>query len=246
MKIQIFDNEQTTIVAFATFFLEQAQHYIQSQGQFNVVLSGGSSPKKVYELLASPAFNHKIDWTKVNFYFGDERFVPADDPQNNGLMVELAMFKPLQISKTKIFKIDTSRTPTEAAENYIKTLTAYFKEKQIHFDLVLLGLGDNAHTASLFPNTEVLSEKKPTVKAVYLKQDNTYRISMSAPLINQAKNIAYLVFGESKTIAVQQVINGATDYEKYPAQLIHPESGELYWFLDKNAARFLSADSVNK
>ncbi len=239
MKFHIFDKEQELIMAFADYFIEKAQKYISDKGLFNVVLAGGSSPKKVYELLASPGFRDKIDWGKVNFFFGDERYVPANDSQNNALMVEKTLFSPLQISKAQIFKVDTSLPPKESAEKYMQTITAHFKRKPIHFDLILLGLGDNAHTASLFPFTDVLYEKMPSVKAVYLKEDGVFRITMTAPLINQAKHIAYLVFGENKAEAVLQVIKGDDNPEQFPAQLISPENGDMHWFLDKKAARFL-------
>ena len=240
MKVHVIDTEQDLITTFANFFVDQARIYIKSQGQFNVVLSGGSSPKKVYELLASPDFRDKVDWRKVYFFFGDERYVPADDPKNNALMVDNALFKPLHISEDQVFKIDTSLIPTESAEKYMKAIAAHFKGQAIRFDLVLLGLGANAHTASLFPSTEVLREKKVTVRAVYLKEENTYRITMTAPMINQAKNIAFLVFGENKAAAVKQVIKGPRNPEYYPAQLINPWEGSLHWYMDKRAAMFLS------
>ncbi|MCB0653550.1 MAG: 6-phosphogluconolactonase [Saprospiraceae bacterium] len=239
MKLHIFDSEKELITAFAEYFTDQAQKYIKSQGLFNVVLAGGSSPKRVYQLLASPDFREKIDWKKVYFFFGDERFVPADDPQNNGLMAENVLFHPLQIPHSQIFKIDTSFSPMESAEKYMETITSHFKGKPIHFDLILLGLGDNAHTASLFPFTEVLNEESPSVEAVFLKNENTFRITMTAALINQAKNTAFLVFGSNKAEAVQQVIQGIHDPENFPAQLITENNSNLHWFLDDKAAGLL-------
>lgn len=240
MKRHIYNNEQELIAAFANYFIELANYFINNSGQFNVALAGGSSPKRVYELLASSDYRDKTEWGKIYFFFGDERYVPANDPQYNGLMVEQALFNPLQISSDHIFKIDTSSPPAEAARNYTETITAYFNKKTVHFDLILLGLGDNAHTASLFPFTEILHEKNVSVKAVYLKEENVYRISMTAPMINQAKNVAFLVFGEKKAEAVQAVINGEYDPEQFPAQLIKPINGNLHWFLDDKAAGMLT------
>ena len=239
MKFHIFDKDQDLLLAYTVYFIEKARKYIAEKGVFNVVLSGGSSPKKFYELLTSPEFKDKIEWEKVNFFFGDERYVPAHDPQNNALMAEKALFNPLQISKSQIFKVDTSIPPNEAAKKYLATITAHFNNRPVHFDLVLLGLGDNAHTASLFPFTDVLHEKKPSVSAVYLKEESVYRITMTAPLINQSKHIAYLVFGENKAKAVLQVIKGDDNADQFPAQLINPENGDIHWFLDKKAAMLL-------
>jgi 6-phosphogluconolactonase len=240
MKRHIYNNEQELIAAFANYFIEQANYFINNSGQFNVALAGGSSPKRVYELLASSEYRNKTEWEKIYFFFGDERYVPVNDPQYNGLMVEQALFNPLHISSDHVFKIDTSYPPREAARKYAETIAAHFNKKPIQFDLILLGLGDNSHTASLFPFTEILPAKSASVNAVYLTEENVYRISMTAPMINQAKNIAFLVFGEKKAEAVQAVINGEYDPEQFPAQLIKPINGNLHWFLDEKAAGMLT------
>ncbi len=239
MTLHVFDTEAKLLAAYAQYFSDMAQRYIKEQGQFNVVLSGGSSPKRVYELLASPAFRNGVDWEHVYFFFGDERHVPADDDRNNALMVEKALFQPLHIADDHVFKMDTALPPEATASHYMDSIRAHFRGEPIHFDLILLGLGDNAHTASLFPFTAVLHEKTPGVQAVYLKEDDAYRITLTAPLINQAKNVAFLVFGDSKAKAVQEVIKGVKNPDQFPAQLIQPETAELHWFLDKAAATLL-------
>lgn len=239
VEVHIFVSENELITAFAGYFIAKAREYVKSQGYFNVALAGGSSPKRVYELLASPDFREQGDWTNIYFFFGDERHVPAEDAQNNGLMVDNALLKPLHIADDHIFRINTSLTPKESAREYNQTIKTHFSQGQVCFDLILLGLGDNAHTASLFPFTEVLNEREAGVRAVYLEEDHTYRITMTAPLINQAKNIAYLAYGEKKAEAVEQVINGAYNPEMYPAQLINPKNGELHWFLDEKASKLL-------
>ena len=127
---------------------------------------------------------------------------------------------------------------------YACAVSDHFEDGEVRFDLILLGLGENAHTASLFPYTPVLSEKFAWIKAVYLDQPNRYRITMTAPLINQARHIAFLVFGEAKRNAVFHVLESATDPEKYPAQLIHPVNGDLQWFLDEAAASRLKRERL--
>ncbi len=239
MKTNIYKTEEALLTAFAKYFIEIAQKYISKNGVFNLVLAGGTSPKKLYELLASPLFKDKIEWEKLFFFFGDERCVPADDDANNGLMVQKLFFSPLKISSTKIFKIDTSVGPSEAAAKYSEQIKNHFQRNLPSFDLIILGLGENSHTASLFPYNEVLTEKNSIVKEVYLENENRHRITMTAPLINKAKNVAFLVYGESKRKAIYNVLKGEQNIEKYPAQLIQLENGETQWFLDVESAALL-------
>ncbi len=160
--------------------------------------------------------------------------------QRNSLIAQHYLFDPLKINDAHIFKIDATLSPEAAALKYDKMISKHFKNNAACFDLILLGLGDNAHTASLFPNTNVLAEKTATVKSVFIKEQNQYRITMTAPLINQSKQIAFLVFGNEKATAVQHVFNDIINIEKYPAQLIHPLNGELHWFLDESAATLIN------
>ena len=208
-------------------------------GEFNIALSGGSSPKKLYETLALPYYKNRVAWSKVNFFFGDERYVPAHDPQSNGNMVRAALFDPLHIEESTIFFVDTSLSPAEAARDYAARIANHFKGKESIFDLILLGLGNNSHTASLFPHTAVLHDQSASVKSVFVKDQNVYRITMTAPLINKARHIAFMVYGRSKAEAVHHVLDDAFDPEQYPAQLIKPENGNLHWYLDEEAASLL-------
>jgi 6-phosphogluconolactonase len=242
MKLNIFNTPQDVLVNLATYFVTVAEQSIAKHGNFSVALSGGSSPKKLYELLASNDFKNKVDWENVYFFFGDERNVPQDDKDSNYLMAKTALFDPLQIDDSNIFAVDTSLSPAEAAAEYKKAIDLFFDEQSLTFDLILLGLGDNSHTASLFPYTPVLHETTATVKEVFLEDQQVYRITFTAPLINQAHNIAFLVYGEGKAIAVHHVLEDARDIENYPAQLIAPTHGKIRWYLDEPAA----ADLKNK
>ncbi|HZJ36831.1 MAG TPA: 6-phosphogluconolactonase [Gillisia sp.] len=239
MTVHISKTIPELIKAIAAHFISVGNNAIATRGEFNVVLSGGNSPKKLYELLASPGYKEKINWKKINFFFGDERVVPANDPENNAYMVKRTLFDPLNISQSNIFPINTSLSPQEAAKSYTATITEHLDSQELQFDLILLGLGDNAHTASLFPYTPVLTEKSASVQAVFLEGQKIYRISMTAPLINRARNIAFLVYGQEKAEAVHLVLEGEFDPEKYPAQLTNPLKGELHWFLDEAAASLL-------
>jgi 6-phosphogluconolactonase len=245
MKINVFNNEDEVLTGLANYFVETAASSIADHGQFSVALSGGNSPKKLYELLASPLYKDKVEWSKVHFFFGDERYVPQTDPQSNYLMAKKALLEPLDLSFKQIFPVDTSVSPEEAAKKYTIDINHYFAGFDVRFDLVLLGLGDNSHTASLFPHTSVLHDKTASVKEVFLEDQQVFRITMTAPLINQAHHIAYLVYGETKAIAVHHVIEDKIDIENYPAQLIKPQNGDLQWFLDKTAASGLDNKLIN-
>lgn len=239
MKLNIFDSEAEVLRNLAGYFATTALQSITANGRFTVALSGGSSPKKLYELLATD-YKDKIEWNKVYFFFGDERYVPQTDPDSNFLMVKKALFDPLKIAKPQIFAVDTSVEPKLAAQQYDNTIKDFFNSKEIRFDLVLLGLGDNSHTASLFPHTPVLNDKEPSVKEVFLEDQKVYRITLNAPLINHAYRIAFLVYGIGKAEAIHHVIEDKEDINNYPAQLIKPVNGEVQWFLDNQAASALS------
>lgn len=241
MTINIFNTEHELLSAITKYFIEIAKKSIKEHEVFNVVLSGGNSPKKLYKLLSAAEYKNQIDWSKINFFFGDERYVPEDDEKRNSLMVQKFLFEPLKIPPTQVFKVDTTFSPDEAARKYNETINAQFKFKSVHFDLTLLGLGGNSHTASLFPFTPVLHENAATVKSVYLKEQNTHRITLTAPMINQSKHIAFLVYGKEKAEAVHHVLKDKHNIEKYPAQLINPREGELKWFLDEAAASLLDS-----
>jgi 6-phosphogluconolactonase len=238
MELNIFDTEDEVLAALAVHFVKVANEAISERGKFSVALSGGNSPRKLYELLASE-YREKVAWEKVYFFFGDERNVPQTDKDSNYLMAKKALFVPLNISTSNIFPVDTSLAPKDAAQKYQEEIETFFDEGELSFDLILLGLGDNSHTASLFPFTPVLHERTPGVKEVFLQDQQVYRITLNAPLINEAQHIAFLVYGEGKAIAVHHVLEDDEDIEEYPAQLIEPIVGEIEWFLDTAAANLL-------
>ncbi|MDB5250447.1 MAG: 6-phosphogluconolactonase [Segetibacter sp.] len=233
--LHISKTTKEVLNAAAEYFVKTADEAIAKQGRFTVALSGGSSPKGLFELLASE-YHSKVDWTKVFFFFGDERYVPADHPDSNALMAKKALFDSLKISPNQIFAIDTSLQPKETAEAYQKEIEKHFAPGLPTFDLILLGLGDDAHTASLFPHTEVVNATEIGVKEIFVPEKNVYRITFTAPLINLAYHIAFLVFGSSKAEAVRHVLKGDKEYNSYPAQLIQPSNGDVAWFMDEEAA----------
>lgn len=238
--LNVFKTEKEVLFALATYFVEIGKKAITKRNEFSVVLSGGQSPKKLFELLTS-SFKFSLDWDKVFFFFGDERYVPHTHPNSNFLLAKDRLFDPLNIKESNIFPVNTSLSPKEAAKEYEEKIIHFFKEDKSKFDLVILGLGDNSHTASIFPFTSLIHDQSPGVKAIFIEELKSYRISLNAPLINKAQHIAFLVFGESKAQAVHHILEDKMDIEKYPAQLIKPISGNLQWFLDKSAAALLKS-----
>jgi len=234
--IHVSKDPDELLKALADFIVKQAKHAIKKHGRFSFVLSGGSSPKKLYALLASAPYRTQIEWDKVFFFFGDERYVPADHADSNYRMANEAMFIPLNIVAGQVFRMNTDLSPEEAALAYERDILAYFAEHPVRFDLNLLGLGDNSHTASLFPHTPVLHEKKSLVKEVYVDEVKMFRITLTAPAINCSHVIVFLVFGAGKAEAVHHILEDERNIEEYPAQLVQADGGEVHWFLDEGAA----------
>lgn len=235
MHLHISPTPTEAIEKLADYFIAICNESIATHNRFSVALSGGSSPKKLFELLATDDYKNKTDWSKVYFFFGDERYVPHTDKDSNYLMAQQALLLPLQINAEQVFPVNTSLSQEAAAQDYEDKLNRFFDNKTIALDLVLLGLGDNAHTASLFPHTDILNDAEPAVKAVFVKEVNAYRITLNAPLINNARRIAFLVFGKGKAEAVQQILRQQKDVAQYPAQLIKTDE-TVDWFMDEDAA----------
>src|SRR5690606_702859 len=236
--LHCFPEEDELFGSLADLIVDIANKAIEDKGEFTFVLSGGNSPRKLYELLSSSFYRDKIDWTKVFFFFGDERYVPSNNPESNALMAKETMFDRLPIPDSNIYRVNTSFSPEQAAQGYEEVLEAHFGERIMQFDLILLGLGHDSHTASLFPYSSVLVDMDSAVKAVFVNELNTYRITFTAPLINRAKHIVFLVYGKEKAEAVKHVFGEVHDSQKYPAQLIHPNHGLVYWFMDEDASSF--------
>ena len=228
-------------------FVGHASAAIQQRGRFAVALSGGSTPKRLYELLAQDPYRDRIDWTLVDFFWGDERFVPSTTQASNYHMTEIALLNSLELNDGNVHRIQTEmNTAEEAAAAYereIRTLFQIGPGELPHFDLVLLGLGSNGHTASLFPNSKLLHEQSRLVAAEYVEEVKQSRITMTTPALNEAREILFLVTGAEKSSVVYDVLFGTRDVERLPAQLIHAAHGSETWLLDRAAAAALPKDS---
>ncbi|TXJ27095.1 MAG: 6-phosphogluconolactonase [Chitinophagaceae bacterium] len=224
---------------FADWLVTYIQDTLKKQDRFTISLSGGSTPKKLYQLLATDEYAHKIDWPKLHFFWGDERFVPFTDERNNARMSFDELLDHVPVNKAHIHVMRTDLPPDEAVNDYDEKLHQYFDGRQFSFDLVMLGLGDDAHTLSLFPGYPVIKENEKWMSAFYLTEQNMYRITITKPIVNKSSRVAFLVSGSAKVPALKAVLYGEKDPAKYPAQVIQPANGELYWFLDEAAAAAL-------
>jgi 6-phosphogluconolactonase len=221
---------------FAVWVTDYIEKKLQQQPRFTIVLAGGSTPKKLYRLLASGKLNYKIDWSKLHFFWGDERYVPFTDEKNNAKMAFDNLLNHVPVIKENIHIIRTDIKPEESAVEYEKLLHQYFPDKSKTFDLVLLGMGDNAHTLSLFPGYKIVQEKEKWVRSFYLEEQKIVRITLTAPVVNAAECVVFLVSGGDKAAAMQHVLAGQHDPDLYPSQVIQPFKGNLFWWIDEAAA----------
>jgi 6-phosphogluconolactonase len=234
--IQIYSNTEEINIRAAILFVEAAKKAIAEKGKFTAVLTGGSSPAGVYKLLASDDYKSKIDWSKVFIFWGDERWVPLEDDLSNAKMSYSTLLSHVPIPKENIFEMyKDGVTPENYAVEYEQSIRTILGEEG-KFDLILLGMGDDGHTASLFPGQAVLEEKNKWVSAYYLEPQKMHRITLTAPLINKAEKIIVIAFGEKKAHALKEVLHGDSNPNLYPMQLIKPVTGELLFLVDKSAA----------
>jgi len=220
--IEIFANANELARGAAEYFVARSGEAVARKGIFTVALSGGSTPKLLYELLVDA----QVQWTKTHFFWSDERHVPPDHPDSNYRMAYEALLSKVPVPEGNIHRMHGEKPDAaEAAGEYEQTL--------LPLDLILLGLGTDGHTASIFPGSDVLHETKRLVAATWVEKLNTYRITMTLPLLNSGAAVLFLVSGAEKAQIVKEVIEGP---KQYPAQFVQPAHGQLLWMLDEDAA----------
>ncbi|HKV38095.1 MAG TPA: 6-phosphogluconolactonase [Blastocatellia bacterium] len=225
-------------------FVRLALDAIGSEGRFAVALSGGSTPKATFSLLAGPPFVSKIPWDRIYIFWSDERTVPPGHPDSNYRMANESLISRVPIPSGNVHRMLGENDPDKAAEAYSSELESFFGLGLPRFDLVMLGMGDEGHTASLFPYTEALKESRRSVVSNYVPKLATNRLTFSAPAINSARNVTFLIAGAAKASALKEVIEGAPNAGLYPSQLIDPQDGTLTWMLDRAAAARLDVVST--
>jgi 6-phosphogluconolactonase len=243
MEMNIFQTPQALARAAAHHFVQQCERAVAQSNGFAVALSGGTTPKLLYELLADPhePYRDRIAWKKCFFFFTDERHVPPDHPESNYRMAWEALFS--RVPKTQIIRMSGEKPAEEAAQEYEDGLWEMYGPEMPDLDLVLLGLGEDGHTASLFPGSRALQETERLVVAPWVEKLNAYRITMTLPVLNNGHSVVFLVTGASKAEIVGEIINADKKTDFYPAQAVCPTNGEVSWFVDEAAARLCSTSN---
>lgn len=243
-EIQVLPDPAAVAAEAAERVVRAADEAIALAGRFSFVLAGGSTPKALYELLSSEPYRGRIDWANVEVYFGDERTVPPDHLDSNYRMAREAMLSKVPIPDDNVYRMRGEIDPDEAAKEYGLMLKEKFSSStsrqagngETGPDLVLLGMGDDGHTASLFPGTLALRETNHRAFANPVPQLNTTRLTMTAPLLNRGREVILTVTGANKAKRLAEVLEGPRDPERLPVQLIAPENGKLTWLIDTAAA----------
>jgi len=241
MILNVHATPQDLARAAASHFLTKSREAIAQQGFFAAGLSGGSTPKLLYQLLADPdePFREQIPWPRIHFFWSDERHVPPDHSESNFRMANEAMLSHVPVSPNNIHRVMSENPDAEAAAKaYEATLLSVTQQTLPRLDLILLGLGTDGHTASIFPGSEVLHESKRLVAAPWVEKFNTNRITMTLPLLNNCASVVFLVSGVEKAGIVKEILQGP---KPYPAREVNPPNGELLWLLDRDAASALSS-----
>jgi 6-phosphogluconolactonase len=242
-NVHIYRNLEVLSQAVADQFTNIVTEATQQVGHFTVALTGGNTVKDLYKLLAHPPYVGKIDWAKGRFFWGDERLVPPDHPESNYGQSQHLFLDHVDVKPENIYRMRGELEPKEAVKDYQNKLKEIASEGLAwpRFDLVLLGMGSDGHIASIFPNdpTEI-EENAPVIftKGEYEGRP-AFRISLTTPVFNSAKEIIFLVSGKRKATVLKKVLCGDDDPENYPALRIHPDKGRVTWFVDEEAASLL-------
>lgn len=231
--IEIYADSKELARVAAELFVAKSNKTISKRGAFTVALSGGSTPKLMFELLATSC-RDRVPWPNIQFFWSDERHVSPDHPDSNFRMANEAMLSRVPVAANNVHRVQSENpNADEAAAEYEQTLIRTTEQSLPQLDLILLGLGADGHTASIFPGSDVLHETKRLVAAPWVEKLHAVRITMTLPLLNNGASILFLVSGSEKAKIVREVFEGP---EEYPAQAVKPAHGELLWMLDEDAA----------
>src|SRR5262245_35490380 len=252
-QIRIYRDSNELALKAARLFARLADQYVVGCGRFSVALSGGSTPKAMFALLAASPFRETIPWSAIHFFWGDERCVPPDHADSNYRMTRETLLANVPVSEANVHRIPAEQAPAAAAAAYARTLRDFFltptdPENTVapdparpRFDLTFLGMGADGHTGSLFPHSPSLPNESDSLGANFVEKLNAYRSTLTANTINNARNVTFLVAGEDKDEALKQVLEGPPQIDLYPSQMIQPARGSLLWLLDEAAASRLGA-----
>ena len=236
VTLRIADDLTQLSQTAAEKFVRAARLAVEARGRCAVALSGGATPRLLYSLLAQPPYGDALPWERLAFFWGDERCVPPDHPESNYRMAWESMLSRVPVPRENVFRVPTElATPEAIADSYETTLRSFFRTADGHiprFDIVLLGMGPDGHTASLFPGNPTLEERELLVAPTFAEHLGAYRITVTLPLINQARSALFLVAGADKRAVLAAVLKGD---QSYPAARVQPVDGELTWLIDRRA-----------
>ena len=251
VEYRVFDGPDALSRATAEYFLDRAQAAAKANGVARIAISGGSTPKRTFELLANPAekFKDAMPWAQIELYWVDERVVPPDNVDSNYRMTREAMLDKVPLKPERVFRIEGELGPDQAAARYESAIRNHLRLEGAQgprFDVLQLGMGNDGHTASLFPHTEAIHEMIRIAVANHVpQQKESWRVTLTAPVINEARDVFFLISGKSKAQPLHDVLLGKYDPETLPSQLIRPRTGKLLMLLDKDAAALLPPPDNN-
>ncbi|MFT3979981.1 MAG: 6-phosphogluconolactonase [Ferruginibacter sp.] len=237
--IKVFSTAEALCAEAMELFISLAQKNILAKGSFEVALSGGRTPNLLYDMLAKEENASRVDWKNVFVFWGDERYVDFDNKDNNSFQARQHLLDHVGIPEENIYRIPVNGDHVADAAAYQHIIREHFKTALPVFDLLFLGMGEEGHTASIFPGSALLHETETLVKDIYVEVKQMQRISFTPALINAAKEIVFMVTGDEKAPALKEVLEGAYDPDLYPAQIVKPVNGHLTWLLDTGAAELL-------
>jgi 6-phosphogluconolactonase len=248
VNVRVVDDADTLAAAAAEVFIASAKRSVAHKGSFTVVLSGGSTPKALYALLAEDsAYRAQVPWQQTYFFFGDERHVPPDHSDSNYHTANEAMLSKVSINANQVFRMKGEYSnASHAAAEYEQDLRNFFHLSTgmlPPFDLVMLGMGPDGHTASLFPGTKALQENERLVTCNWVGKFYTHRITLTAPVLNNAASVLFLVHGQDKKEALKAVLEGPYEPDQLPSQLIKPKNGTVLWLVSQAAATLLDSST---
>ncbi len=240
MQLHQFENLDTLSQSLADWLIGDIKETLKKKTRYSFVLSGGNTPKALYRLLATHPRKEQIEWSKIEFYIGDERYVPFEDERHNGKMAYDTLLNHIPVKEENIYLMDTSLPQDKAAAQYEELLHQKFDGQKSTFDFVLLGMGGDGHTLSLFPGTEVVQEMDKWVAAPFVEAQKMYRITLTRPVVHKAEKIVFMAAGEGKANALKEVLEGDYNPNHFPSQTISRNNKNVHWFVDTAAASKLT------
>ncbi len=240
VRVRVFQDIEELSRAAAEFLISLTQPISASEGRFTIALSGGSTPKRLYTLLGSPPYREILPWRQMHFFWADERCVPEDHPESNFKLAVDTFLSSVAMPKENIHRIKGEEVPGRAARDYEQELRSFFGTASFPvFDLIILGAGEDGHTASLFPGSASLHERTRLALPVYLEPPKLNRVTLTLPVLNHAAEVLFLASGRAKAGVVHAIVENGNPM-RYPAGLVQPARGSVAWFIDRQAAGLLT------